>query len=113
MATLNELSQQYTRRISEAIAKDGFTKYSKVTTASLSSSSTLRELKNIKHHIDSLVYTGTQDRLSETDKNIIIEGIRQELNLPSQRQMKVILEAASNDDLSDLTDEIENILKGK
>lgn len=113
MATFNELAQQYAQRILAAISQDGFSKYTKITASSLSVSRTIQEIKSVKSDIDSLVYTKSRKPLSEADKTRIIIEIQKELRLPSQRQMEMVFEAASNDDLSDLADEIENILKGR
>lgn len=113
MATFNELAKQYTQRILAAIRQDGFSKYTKITASSLSSSKTIQELRSVRKDINELVYIEGRKPLSEADKTRIIVEIQKELHLPTQRQMELIFEAASNDDLSDLADEIENILKGR
>jgi len=112
MATFNELAKRYAQRILDAIAQDGFSEYTTITASALRASKTVQEIKTVKRNIDGLVYTETEKPISESDKTRIIIEIQKELHLPSQRQMELVLEAASNDDLSDLADEIENILKG-
>ena len=113
MPTINELAKRYARRILNAIERDGFSKYKKVTASSLASSATINELKAIKQEIDGLYYSETKKPISEADKLQLITEIQRELHLPSRKQMEMIFESASNDDLSDLADEIENILKGQ
>ncbi len=113
MATINELARQYAERISKAIAEDGFSRGTEISASVLRASKTIRAIKSVKTEIDELTYTETIKPISETDKGKIVAGIQKELRLPTQRQMEIILEAASNDDLSDLADEIENILRGR
>jgi len=113
MPTYSELAKQYSDRIKSALAKDGFTVTSRISASNLRYSATLKELKAIKSDIDSLVYTESRKSLSENDKSRVLVEIQQELHLPNLRQMENLVESASNDDLSDLADEIENILKGR
>ncbi|ODS31580.1 MAG: hypothetical protein SCARUB_03301 [Candidatus Scalindua rubra] len=112
MATFQELGKQYARRIREAFIADGFSRFKSISPYDLKLSSTLRELKAIHSEIDRLVYTDTNESLSEADKNRIITEIQKELHLPTFRQTEMIFKAASNDDLTDLANEIENILRG-
>lgn len=114
MAIFQELARDYAKRIKDAIASDGFTSRSKVSPQGLRNSRTLQEAKKIKREIDGLIYTQSKKPLSEEDKRKIIEGIDQELGLPKNIQKSYhIVESASNDDLADLADEIENVLGGK
>lgn len=114
MATFQELARDYAKRIKEAISSDGFTSRSRISPQDLRGSRTLREAKTIKREIDGLVYTQNQKPLSDADKRNIIEQIDQELGLPRRIEKRYhIVESASNDDLSDLADEIENVLGGK
>lgn len=114
MATFPERAKDYAKRIREAIASDGFTSRSKISPQDLLNSKTLREAKDIKRAIDGLIYTQSKKPLSENDKRQIIEQIDQELGLPRKIQKGYnIVESASNDDLSDLADEIENVLGGR
>jgi hypothetical protein len=114
MTTFNEhaqrYAQRYAQRILEAIAKDRFSTYTKITASALYASKTIQEIKSVKRDIDALVYPETRKPSSESDKRRIIVEIQKELNVPTQRQMESIFETASNDDLSDLADEVENIL---
>lgn len=114
MATFQELARDYAKRIKDAIASDGFTSRSRVSPQDLRNSRTLQEAKKIKREIDDLIYTQSKKPLSEEDKRKIIEGIDQELGLPKNIQKSYnIVESASNDDLADLADVIENVLGGK
>lgn len=113
MATFQELARDYAKRIREAIASDGFTSRSKVSPQDLRNSRTLREAKDIKREIDGLIYTQSKQPLSEADKRTIKELIDRELGLPVNVQKGYGIESASNDDLSDLADVIENVLGGK
>lgn len=114
MATFQELARDYAKRIKDAIASDGFTSRSKISPQDLRNSRTLQEAKKIKREIDDLIYTQNKRPLSEDDKRRIIEQIDQELGLPKNIQKSYnIVESASNDDLADLADEIENVLGGK
>jgi hypothetical protein len=114
MATFQELARDYAKRIREAIASDGFTSRSKISPQDLRNSKTLREAKEVKREIDGLIYTQSKQPLSEADKRAIRDLIDQELGLPRNIQRSHnIVESASNDDLSDLADEIENVLGGK
>ncbi|WP_010605706.1 hypothetical protein [Pseudoalteromonas maricaloris] len=114
MATFQELARNYAERIRSAIASDGLSNRTKVYADDLRGSNTLLEAKRIKREIDSLVYSGSNTPLSEADKRDILERLNQELGLPTHRQKSFgIVESASNDDLADLADEIENVLGGK
>jgi len=114
MASFQELARQYAKRIREAINADGFNSRSKVSPKDLQGSETLAEAKRVKRDIDGLVYTQSRKQLSEQEKRKLIKQIEEELGLPQNIQKSHnIVESASNDDLSDLADEIENILGGK
>jgi len=114
MATFQELASKYAERIKAAISSDGFSSRSKLSPQDLRHSQTLREAKLIKQEIDGLVYSQSQKALTDADKRSIIEKIDGELGLPKNIQKSYhIVEAASNDDLADLADEIENILGGR
>lgn len=113
MPTYDDFSKKYAKQILEAFQRDGFTAYTKVSTQSLRGSSTVAALKSIKQEIDTLVYEGTSTRLSIADKNRIYEGLSLELRLPSLQKSISLCEAASNDDLTDLVDTVDNILKGR
>lgn len=114
MATFQELAKNYAKRIKDAILFDGFTTRSRISPQDLRGSRTLQEAKKIKREIDGLIYTQSNKLLSEDDKRKIIEQIDQELGLPRNIQKSYnIVESASNDDLADLADEIENVLGGK
>lgn len=114
MATFQELAKDYAKRIKDAMVSDGFTSKSKISSQDLRNSKTLQEAKQIKRDIDGLVYTQSRKPLSEDDKRKIFEQIDKELGLPKKIQKsQYIVESASNDDLSDLADVIENILGGK
>ncbi len=113
MATYEDFYKQYAKRILAAIGKDGFSPYSRITASQLRGSNTLSELKSIKQAIDGLVYEGTDNHLSTEDRNRIYRGLSQALRLPTLQKSIDLCEAASNDDLTDLVDTIDNILKGK
>lgn len=113
MPTYEEFYRQYARRILEALERDGFSPFHRVTTMQLRGSYTLAELKRIKNEIDGLVYEGTTNRLSIEDRNRIYRGLSAELRLPTLQKSIDLCEAASNDDLTDLVGTIDNILKGK
>lgn len=113
MASFQELAQGYAKRIKQAITSDNFNRF-RILTQDLRYSKTLREAKAIKSEIDSLVYSESNKPIGEDDKRKIIELIDQELGLVRKSQKGYhLVEAASNDDLSDLADEIENILGGR
>lgn len=114
MATFQELEKEYAKRIKTKIVSDGFTSTSKVSPQDLLHSRTLQEAKKIRREIDLLVYSKSEKPLSESDKYKIIEGIDKELGLPKKIERNFsIVESASNDDLADLADAIENMLGGK
>lgn len=112
MATFQELASGYAKRIREAIALDGFTNRARVAPHEIRNSRTLQAAKEINREIDGLIYTESRQPLSDADKRTIKELIDRELGLPRRLQKGFALEAASNDDLSDLADVIENILGG-
>lgn len=114
MATLQGLAKGYAKRIKDAIVSDGFTSRSRIDPQDLRNSRTLQEAKKIKHEIDGLIYTQSKKPVTEDDKRKITEKIDHELGFPRNIQkIYNIVESASNDDLSDLADEIENVLGGK
>ena len=78
----------------------------------IKNSKTLQTAKEIGREIDGLVYTASRQPLSDADKRAIKELIDRELGLPTRMQKSFAVESASNDDLSDLADVIENILGG-
>lgn len=114
MATIQELARGYAKQIKDAIASDGFTSRARVSPQELQNSKTLIELRKVKREIDGLIYTPSNKPISDIDKRNIIEQVDQELGLPTTAQKSFnIVESASNDDLSDLADVIENVLGGK
>ena len=115
MTTFNELAKQYAQRIKIALAKDGFSKFSRITASVLRCSATIQESKSVKQDIEGLVYIETKEPLTKTDKQGIIIEIHKELYVPLQRPrpIRLILEEASDDDLFDIAGEIANILKGR
>ncbi|PHR68283.1 hypothetical protein [Alcanivorax sp.] len=112
MASFNELAKEYAQRIKQAIKRDGFSHGRKITGSNVQGSETLREAKAIKRDIDNLVYTSSNQPLTPQDRKRIIEQIDRELGLPKRIIEEGFVTNASNDDFSDLADEIENILKG-
>jgi len=111
MPTYNEFSKQYSQRILTALQADGLSRFSTVTENKLRGSETLTVLKSIKREIDNLVHEGTDTKLSVSEKNVIYRGLSKELHLSSFQTSINLCEAASNDDLTDLVDEIDNILR--
>lgn len=113
MTTLQELAKNYAKRIKDAITSDGFANQTRIKNRDFRSSKTLQEAKKIKQEIDGLVYTQSNKPLTDDDKRKIIKEIDQELGLQRNIQKSYsVVESASNDDLSDLADEIENVLSG-
>jgi hypothetical protein len=112
MAKFDELGQQYAERILKAISQDGFAKNTKISVEDLLTSETFREIKFVNRKIDSLVDMAGE-RISESDKGKVLVELQESLHVPTQEKIEVILLAASNDDLSRLAEEIENILKGQ
>lgn len=113
MATFDELAREYAQRIRTAIRTDGFTANRRPWASDVAGSRTLQEAKAVKRDIDGLVYTKNNRSLSPEDKQQIIEQIDRELGLPKRIIGEGFVNKASNDDFSDLADEIENILKGR
>lgn len=113
MPSFDDFSKKYARQILEAFHRDGFTVYTRISVQNLRGSNTVSVLKSIKQEIDSLVYEGSTTTLSIADKNKIYEGLSRELRLPSLQKSAEFCEAASNDDLTDLVDTVDNILKGR
>lgn len=114
MATYSELSKKYAQRIRSAITDDGFSRFQEVSTSKFRYSTTFDVLKEIRNEINNLVYERTQKPLSDSDKKRIYEHISRELRLPSYKYLseQAIVKAASNDDLTDLIDAINDILQG-
>lgn len=112
MPTFQELASSYAQRIRDAVELDGFQAKNKIISEEIKKSRTLQVAKDINREIDGLVYTSNNQPLSESDKRAIKELIDRSLRLPKIRQEGYALEAASNDNLSDLADVIENILSG-
>jgi len=112
VATFQELAKQYADRIRKAIQADNFSRIRSLSSFDVMGSETLRETKAVKRDIDNLVYTDSRKPLTEQDKDRLVKDIDQELGLP-RRIQKSLVESASNDDLADLADQIENVLKGK
>ena len=113
MATFNELAKQYAQRIKDSIRRDGFRLNQRITRSDIISSQTLSESKAVKREIDNLVYQNNNQPLTDVDKHRIIEQIDSELGLPKRKLNEEFVSNASNDDFSDMADEIENILKGR
>ncbi|SGZ09748.1 hypothetical protein [Moritella viscosa] len=113
MATFNEFARQYAQRIKDAIRRDGFRPNQRISSSDIARSYTLSEAKSVKQDIDNLVFTSTNQPLSEADKRKIVEQIDVELGLPKRKLNEKFVSNASNDDFSDMADEIENILRGR
>ena len=113
MAPFQELARDYAKRIREAIPLDGFSNRIRVASQDIRNSRTLQAAKEINKEIDGLIYTASRQPLSDADKRTIKELIDSELGLPRRLQESIVLDSASNDDLSDLADVIENILSDK
>lgn len=114
MAKMKELAKKYANRIKVAINSDGFPTNKKIDPNDLINSNTQQEIKAVKRDIDGLIYEQSKQRLTEDDKRKIIDEINRELGLPRTIQKSDQLsESASNDDLSDLADAVENMLRGK
>ena len=114
MVTFSELSKKYAQRIRSAITNDGFNRLQEVSTSKFRSSGTFDVLKEIRNEINNLVYEENQKPLSDSDKKRIYEDISQELRLPRYKPLseQAIVKAASNDDLTDLIDAINDIVQG-
>ena len=113
MPTYDELAKVYAERIQRAISADGFKLGEGISDNDLRLSNTLSEAKSVKRDIDNLVHTTSKTPLSEDNKRSLIVKINQELGLGGDfYKSHLFIESASNDDLSDLADEIENILSG-
>lgn len=112
MPTFQELASGYAKRIRDAIEIDKFTNRKQILAHEIKNSRTLQVAKDISREIDGLVYTNNNQPLSEADKRAIKELIDRALQLPRRLHEGYSLEAASNDNLSDLADVIENILSG-
>ena len=112
MATFQELARDYAERIRKNIELDRFSGYYKIPVESIRNSRTLQEAKAIKREIDQLVYINSNLPLSESDKDAIKGLIDRELGLPQNLLKSYAIESASNDDLADLADAIENVLRG-
>ena len=113
MASFDDLAKQYARRIRQAIERDGFTSFRKPTRLEVSRSATVSEAKAVKKDIDSLVYANNNKPLDRQDKERLIIKIDEELGRPTRPLSETFINSASNDEFSDLADEIENILKGR
>lgn len=113
MPTYDELAKIYAKRIKDAIRSDGFSLGESISVNDLRTSSTLREAKAVKRAIDNLIFTDSNKALSEDNKRSLVVKVNQELGLGGDfYKSHLFIESASNDDLSDLADEIENILSG-
>lgn len=73
----------------------------------------MSEARAVKREIDSLIYENTDKKLTEVHKQQIIEQVRNELGFPLRDLNERFAVNASNDDFTDMTDTIENILKGR
>jgi len=113
MATFNELGKQYAERIVQALETDGFVKSGSVRSTQLPSSRTLSELKAVGRDIDQLVMSDTKKPLSDEQKHTLYEAIARGLNLRSAVVTEGMVRCASNDDLTDVVDYIDQILQGR
>ena len=113
MSTFSEVGKQYADRIVQALASDGFVKVGSVRSSQLPASRTLSAFKAIGRDIDQLVMSDTKKPLSEEQKRAIYEAIAQELRLRSAVVSESMVRCASNDDLTDVVDYIDQILQGR
>ncbi len=113
MPTLAEFGKSYAERIADALRQDGFTRYATINESVVRSSRTARVLRDILREIDGLVIAETREKLSASDRAAIWRTVATELTLPDAVLMEKAAMAASNDDLTDLVDTIDNILKGR
>lgn len=113
MATYEELSRKYVDKILAAIKQDNFQKSIRITSYDFKPSATFAALREIRSEINGLVYQETQQPISEADKSNLYKQLSEKLGLPSYRQLSenTIVKAISNDDLADLIDAVNDIIK--
>lgn len=119
MATSQELAFQYAQDIENALARDNFNPSTRINSHSFKFSKTYQAILDTRRSIDNLVYTSNNLPLSKADKELIYSLIVRELNNNNRRfstyssvRKSILVEAASNDHLTDLGDTIETILRG-
>lgn len=117
MASIQDFSLRYAKRIEEALQQDNFIRGSKVSRISFNGSDTYQEILKIRQDISNLKYENSSNLISEEDQKAIIEGIIEALNFEKSFPIydslheSVSVECASNDHFSDLGNTIEQILR--
>jgi len=113
MATFEDFAEQYASRIRTAIREDGFSTAARLTAQELRASRTLTALKAVDSEINGLVMSETKEPLTAEQKRRIYQGIAKELGLFDLTIGESMVKAASNDDITDLVDYIDQIIRGR
>lgn len=116
MPTSKELAKKYAQRIRDNVHKDGFYLNSKIKITWFRESHTYFEIQRINQEIDNLIYadntTEEAIKLSFEDKNRIYRLLSEELNTLAMQDGADFRESASNDNLTELLEIVNNLLKG-
>lgn len=113
MPSFEELAAQYASRIRVALGEDRFSTKAFLGPGDVRSSRTLAVLKTIDGEINGLVMSDTKKPLTPEQKRRIYEGIARELGLVDLTIGEAIVKAASNDDITDLVNYIDRIIRGQ
>lgn len=108
--TLKDKAKEYAKRIEDALKRDGLATAKSVDDREFARSLTKSVTQTIKKELDELKFTDGR-RLSDADKQTIIEHVTDELGYTRQG-LKPNFESANNDEFTKLADAVENILKG-
>ncbi len=110
MATKREIAKSLAQRIEEALRKDRLTRYSTVTASGLRGTEIVRELKELAKVLrEARLPDGKPLTEGEQDETASEAG--EILGVPDPRSVGRAIKKASNDNLMDLVDEIDKIIK--
>ena len=110
MAKFSELAVRYATRIRSSIGADHFSTATRITARDVRLSQTLAVLKEIDREINRLVSSDTNRLLTPSQRRSIYEGIAKELGLLDLTIGESLVKAASNDEITDLIDYIDQII---
>ena len=113
MATFDELARRYADEIAIAANRDKIGRAAgmlKEASDVARRSNVVAALKSVNTNLDSLVYTGTSDHLSEEDKDRITRSIAESLGVDPSR-LRPAMKQASIDNAIVVVQDIENIIQ--
>lgn len=111
MPNLDDISRQQAQRLLEAMRRDGFNEFTVIREGDLRGSATAAALRAIANELDTTTIEGR--RLTESQKDLILEGTASYLGTRDSAPVKGAVRNASNDAFMELVGNVGKILRDK